>query len=145
MPADHASSPDVDAAAPPRRVLVVDDSHEIREALGELLRRNGYAVEIASDGHQAVERLKSTPVDAVLLDLQMPGSDGFETLNYLREHRRGLPTILLSGMPPDEIQQEMIRKGTDALPPFFQKPGDYDQILAVLEMLLTGALPPNLD
>lgn len=127
-----------------RRVLVVDDSHDAREALGQLLARNGYTVETAADGAAAIDRLKATPVDAVLLDLQMPEHDGFETLAYIRSHRRGLPTILLSGMPPDEIQQEMLRSGTEELPPLFQKPGDYDQILALLDMLLSGDLPPRI-
>ena len=122
-------------------VLVADDSKIAREALGELLSREGYHVETAADGLDAVERLKSVPIAAMILDLQMPRHDGFETLSYIREHRRGLPCILLSGLPPDEIQQEMIRTGTDTLPPLFQKPADYDQLLGVLSMMLAGDLP----
>lgn len=126
-----------------RRILVVDDSHEAREALGQIFARCGYAVETASDGAAAIDRLKATPVDAVVLDLQMPEHDGFETLAYIRDHRRGLPTLLLTGMPPDDIQHEMLRSGTDELPPLFMKPVDPDQILTVLDLLLTGELPPR--
>ena len=127
----------------PPTVLIADDSRTTREALGELLRRQGYGVETAADGADAVERLKSTVVNALILDLHMPGHDGFETLAYVRAHRRGLPTVLLSGLPPDEIQNEMVRTGTAELPPLFQKPADYDQLLLVLGLLLNGELPPR--
>ena len=124
-------------------VLIADDSRTTREALGELLRRHGYAVETAADGGAAVDRLKNVRVDGLILDLHMPEHDGFETLAYVRTHRRGLPTVLLSGLPPDEIQSEMIRTGTPELPPLFQKPADYDQLLGVLGLLLSGDLPPR--
>ena len=124
-----------------RCVLVADDSATAREGLSRLLAGHGYHVETAADGLDAVELLKSTKVDALVLDLHMPGHDGFETLRYLRDHRRGLPTVLLSGLPPDEIQREMTRTGTDELPPLFQKPADFDQLLGVLDLLLAGVLP----
>ncbi len=124
-------------------VLVADDSKTAREALGELLAREGYHVETAADGLEAIERMKSVAVNALVLDLHMPEHDGFETLAYIREHRRGMPCILLSGLPPDEIQQEMIRTGTDTLPPLFQKPADYDQLLGILAMMIAGDLPVN--
>jgi DNA-binding response OmpR family regulator len=91
-----------------------------------------------------VEILKDARIDAVLLDLQMPGHDGFETLEYLQEHRRGLPVLLLSGLPADEIQDRMHRLSSGQLPPLFLKPCDYDQLLDVLDLMLSGELPPNL-
>ncbi len=124
-------------------VLIADDSKGAREALGELLVRAGYHVETAADGTQAIELLKSAKVDALVLDLHMPGEDGFAVLAYIRQHRRGLPCILLSGLPPNEIQSEMIRTGTEELPPLFQKPADYDMLIGVLDMLLSGDLPPR--
>ena len=126
-------------------VLVADDAKMAREALGELLVREGYHVETAADGLAAIDKLKAVDVNALILDLHMPEHDGFETLGYIREHRRGLPCILLSGLPPDEIQSEMIRTGTDTLPPLFQKPADYDQLLGILSMMLAGDLPIGSD
>jgi CheY-like chemotaxis protein len=125
------------------RVLIADDSKTERAALGRLLAESGYEVETASDGHLAIELLKSVEVDGVVLDLHMPEHDGFEVLRYIREHRRGLPCVLLSGLPPNEIQNEMIRTGTAELPPLFQKPADIDLLLRVLGMLLSGELPPR--
>jgi CheY-like chemotaxis protein len=133
-----------DGVEPTRpRILLADDEQKVRDATGAILHQAGFDVETAADGKQAVERLKSVKVDALVLDLQMPEHDGFETLEYVREHRRGLPIVLLSGLPPDEIQGRMVRRGTEELPPLFQKPCDPDMLLSVLEMLLAGELPPS--
>ena len=132
------------AAAPPGpRVLVVDDSPTERMALGRLLKNQGYDPCEVGDGEAAVDLLKNGRVDAVLLDLQMPGVDGFDVLSYLQEHRRALPVILLSGLPFDQIQSGMRRMHTPELPPLLLKPIDTDQLFGVLELLLNGGLPTN--
>jgi CheY-like chemotaxis protein len=124
------------------RLLLVDDSPVERMALAHYLRRQGYKVDEAGDGESALDYLKNKEVNAVLLDLQMPGSmDGFDVLKYLQKHRRALPVILLSGMPLDQIQQEMHGLPTRELPPLFLKPIDLDQLLQILEMQLEGELP----
>ena len=122
-------------------VLVVDDSPPERMALGRLLKNQGYDALEAGDGATAVDLLKNGRIDAVLLDLQMPGVNGFDVLTYLREHRRAMPVILLSGLPFDEIQSGMRRMPNPELPPLLVKPIDTDQLFGVLELLLAGDLP----
>ncbi|WP_428939355.1 response regulator transcription factor [Fontivita pretiosa] len=122
-------------------LLLCDDSPVERMALGHYLRRQGYAVDEAGDGKSAIEHLKNREVDLVLLDLQMPGVDGFDVLSYLQQHRRGLPVILLSGMPLDQIQQKIHGLPMRELPPLFLKPVDLEQLLQVLELQLSGQLP----
>lgn len=122
-------------------ILVADDEPGARDALVAVLHRFGYRTATAADGREAVERLKESQIDALVLDLQMPMHNGFETLHYVREHRRGLPTVLLTGLPPDEIQATMNSTDTANLPPLFEKPCDVDQLLDVLDMLLSGDLP----
>ncbi len=97
----HAESVIVDLPPQPPapRLLVADDSPVERLALAHFLRRSGYQVAEAGDGKSALEHLKETEVDLLLLDLNMPQGDGFDVLRYLQEHRRSLPVILLSGMP----------------------------------------------
>jgi DNA-binding response OmpR family regulator len=80
-------------------------------------------------------------VDLVLLDLQMPDVDGFDVLNYLHEHRQALPVILLSGMPPDQIQHKMDKLHKAELPPLFIKPIDPAQLVDIVEMQLNGQMP----
>jgi len=122
-------------------LLLCDDSPVERMALAHYLRRQGYAVDEAGDGQSAIEHLKNREVDLVLLDLQMPGVDGFDVLSYLQQHRRGLPVILLSGMPLDQIQQKIHGLPMRELPPLFLKPVDLEQLLQVLELQLSGQLP----
>ena len=127
------------------RVLLADDSEVVREGLGQLLLRSGYAVEAVADGAEAVERLRSLQIDALLLDLQMPEHDGFETLEYVQQHRRGLPVLLMSGLPADEIQDRMSKLTSGTLPPLFLKPCDYDQVLDMLDLMLSGDLPTQVE
>ena len=63
-----------------RRVLVVDDEAGMREMLGMLLSKNGYAVSLASDGKQAFEAVKKGNIDIVLTDVRMPKLDGLGLL-----------------------------------------------------------------
>jgi DNA-binding response OmpR family regulator len=109
-------------------------------ALAHFLRRFGYRVDEASDGASALEHLKNREVDILLLDLQMPGVDGFHVLKHLQKNRRGLPVILLSGMPVDEIQHNIHWLPSQALPPLFLKPVDLNSLVEVVELQLSGAL-----
>jgi CheY-like chemotaxis protein len=123
------------------RILLVDDSPVERLALGHFLRRAGYFVDEAEDGRSALAHLQNRESDILLLDLQMPGISGFEVLSYLQQHRRGLPVILLSGMPVDQIELNMHGLPQQELPTLFLKPIDLEQLLDVLEMQLSGQFP----
>jgi CheY-like chemotaxis protein len=126
---------------PQTRILLCDDSPVERLALAHFLRGQGYAVDEAGDGDAAILHLKHREVDLVLLDLQMPGVDGFHVLKYMQEHRRSLPAILLSGMPLHQIQHKMHALPTPELPPLLIKPIDPGQLLGVVELQLNGQLP----
>jgi DNA-binding response OmpR family regulator len=123
------------------RLLVCDDSPVERLALAHMLRQEGYDVDEAGDGESAMHFLKQRPVDLLLLDLNLPKLDGFGVLAYLQEHRPGLPVILLSGMPLDEIQHKMHRLPKHELPALFIKPVDLQQLLTVVDLRLNGELP----
>ncbi len=134
-----------DNNAAPRvpRLLLCDDSPVERFALAHLLRREGFDVDEAGDGQSAIDQLKNTEIDGVLLDLNMPDVDGFGVLTYLQEHRRSLPVLLLSGMPLEHIQHKINRLPDRALPPLLLKPIDPDQLLSILELQLSGDLPTS--
>src|SRR3954470_961154 len=130
-----------DTTSSQARLLLVDDSPVERLALAHFLRRSGYNVDEAADGEAAILHVKHRPVDAVLLDLNMPDVDGFGVLSYLQEHRRALPVILLSGMPLHRIQHKIKGLPNPELPPLLIKPIDPDQLLTLLELQLSGQLP----
>lgn len=122
-------------------LLLCDDSLPERSALSRLLRATGYDVHEAGDGQAAIAQLKHHEIDLVLLDLNMPQMDGFGVLGYIQEHRRALPVVLLSGMPPDRIQHRISSLPTPELPPLLIKPIDPDQLMDIIELQLAGGLP----
>src|SRR5262245_35068671 len=104
---DSITPVDGDGLASNGRILLADDSPFERSALALYLRSIGYHVSEAGNGRDTINHIKEHEVDALLLDLNMPVADGFDVLTYLQEHRRGLPVILLSGMPVEQIQREI--------------------------------------
>jgi len=130
---------DADLRVP--RILLCDDSSTERRLLGHVLRDAGFSVDEAPDGDAAIAHVKHKPVDLVLLDLHMPGTDGFEVLGYLQEHRSALPVILLSGMPLNKIQGRIHSLPTPELPPLLIKPIAAEQLLGLVDLQLSGKLP----
>ena len=80
----------------PGRVLVVDDDATLRTVVQRILESEGYVVETASDGNEALDRIQSGPPDLVLLDLMMPIMDGWQVLERLRGVTAHPPVIVLS-------------------------------------------------
>ncbi len=122
------------------KLLVCDDSPVERRSLALFLQHSGYGVEEVGDGEAAIAHIKQKPVDLLLLDLQMAGSDGFEVLGYLQEHHAALPVILLSGMAIDQIEHKMHRLYKPELPPLLLKPVDPEQLLQIVSLRLSGDL-----
>ncbi len=99
--------------APPRRVLVVDDSPTTRTFLRGVLAAAGYVVDTAVDGVDALERLGTHPVHLVVSDLDMPRMDGIELTRRIKAGP-GIPVILVTGMEKEEDRREGLRAGADA-------------------------------
>jgi CheY-like chemotaxis protein len=77
-------------------ILLVDSCTEIHESLSQILRLEGYDVTVASNGKEAVVSLRQTGFDLVLLDLDMPVSDGWDTLGQIITNSLSLPLIILT-------------------------------------------------
>lgn len=82
----------------PNRVVVVDDDKEIQEIVTFVLRRNGFEVAVASNGQQLQDVLAATAPDLVILDVMMPGLDGYQIFASLRENAatRHVPVIIMT-------------------------------------------------
>ncbi len=82
------------------RILVVDDVEDNREVLRRRLKREGYTADCADDGYAALEMIGRQPYDLVLLDMLMPGIDGYEVLGRLKESpaTRDIPVIMISAL-----------------------------------------------
>jgi PAS domain S-box-containing protein len=93
-------------------ILVMDDEHDVRETMGLMLRRLGYAVELVEDGAKAVERYRESmrnnkPFDAVIMDLTVPGGmGGRDAIDRLREIDPGVRAIVSSGYANDPVMAD---------------------------------------
>jgi two-component system OmpR family response regulator len=83
--------------APLATILVVDDEPSIRSLLSRFLTKAGYRVSESTDGRDALEQLRQSKVDLLILDIVMPGMDGLEVLRALRRDVAGLKVIVMSG------------------------------------------------
>ena len=113
------------------RLLVVDDDQANRETLYDLLTPRGYAVQLAEDGERALELARTADFDLVLLDITMPGIDGFEVLSELRklQGRSELPVIMVTGRDDRDLVVRALEGGAND---YITKPLDLPVIVARL-------------
>jgi PAS domain S-box-containing protein len=125
------------ASRPPRRILVVDDNRDAADSLGLLLESADADVRVVYDGPSALEALSGFRPEAVLLDLGMPGMDGYETARLIRQRPEGrhIALIALTGWGQDQDRARTRRTGFDH---HLVKPVDFDLLQALLASLDTG-------
>ncbi|HVS02827.1 MAG TPA: sigma-54 dependent transcriptional regulator, partial [Thermoanaerobaculia bacterium] len=124
------NEPDPDRERPRRGiVLVVDDEAAIRDSLRMILEYEGYRVEEAASGAEALERVASRAPDAVLLDIKMPEMDGLEVLRALGERGYAMPVLMISGHADLATAVEATRRGAYD---FFEKPLQRDRVVLSL-------------
>jgi two-component system, NtrC family, nitrogen regulation response regulator NtrX len=109
-----------------RQILVVDDEERIRQSLNGILKDEGYEVQEAKDGTQALKQLETDPPDLVLLDIWMPGMDGMEILERMKAQIPNLPVIMISGHGNIELAVKAVKLGAYD---FIEKPLSLEKVL----------------
>ncbi len=110
------------------KVLVVDDEEKIRNILAAVLKDDGYEVETARDGFEAIQRSEQFKPHVLIVDLQMPRMDGLETIMRIKDHFPGAVAIILTAHGTIQSAVQAIKQGVyDYIP----KPFDNEQILLV--------------
>ena len=122
-------------------ILAVDDEADILLIIGVILRKYGHEVLEATSGENALEILDRERPDAMLLDIRMPGIDGLEVLERLRDARRlaSLPVIMLSAYSNPSMVERAREIGCKG---FVTKPFFPDQLAAALEEVLRAGASP---
>lgn len=123
------------------RILIVDDEKAVLDVLGEYFATQGYAVETASSGEQALEAAMRERPDLVLLDVRMPGIDGMEVLRRLRDHDESLAVIMVTANEDVGLARETLKLGAFD---YVAKPFDFRYLdRAVAAGLVQGGARPS--
>lgn len=115
------------------RILVVEDEEAIRVGLVDVLVYHGYQVESAASGPAGLEKALSGKFDLLLLDIMLPGMDGYAICNAIRERDRQLPIIMLTARTSDQEIIEGLRLGADD---YVGKPFSIQQLVLRIEAVL---------
>lgn len=113
-------------------VLVVDDEAAIR-ALLRLCLRDAYECLEAAGGEEALALLRVTPVDALLIDLRMPGMDGLQLLSVAKEQAPSRPVVVVTALDEPEVAVEAMKRGADD---YLTKPFSRERLARTLEEAL---------
>ncbi len=111
-------------------VLIADDSELVRKTLSRIVGRLGYHPVAASGGNEALSLLQSSPFDALLLDITMPGKDGIEVLRFVMENNHALPVIMVSGSGDIDQVVQCLKMGAYD---YLTKPVDARRLQTVLK------------
>jgi len=114
-------------------ILVVDDDAGLRRALRRVLVSEGFEVELAGDGDEALNRLRARSFDAVVLDVMMPGSDGIEVCERLRSEGGELPVLMLTARDAVRDRVAGLQAGADD---YLVKPFANEELVARIRALL---------
>lgn len=115
------------------RVLVVDDEPSARSGLEKLLRGEGYSVQTAATGQEALERAAEHAPDVVVTDLKMPGMDGIALTAKLREQDPELPVVVVTAFGEIATAVQAMRAGAEG---YLTKPVDFDALVFTIEKAL---------
>ena len=118
------------------RLLVVDDDAKLSRAVGRGLRAEGYAVDVVGDGDAALMQAAVWDYDAIVLDVMLPGRDGFEVCRVLRERAFWAPVLMLTARGQISDRIEGLDVGADD---YLAKPFDFGELLARLRALIRRA------
>jgi signal transduction histidine kinase/CheY-like chemotaxis protein/HPt (histidine-containing phosphotransfer) domain-containing protein len=120
---------------PPKRLLVVDDSPENRELVLLVLQGSGLVIEEADSGQAALDRVAAQRPDLILMDMQMPGMDGYTATRRLRAAGIKIPVLAFTAHALQGFETEILEAGCDG---FLTKPIDIDAMLETLAARLGG-------
>lgn len=118
------------------RVLIIDDDRELCEVIRELITDRGYRAEVASNSQDAIQLASETRFDALILDLKMPGLNGYDIFKNIKEIRPDTEAVIITAYKDemrDLVQKTIDRGARDCL----AKPFDFDRLMTLVNNIVT--------
>ena len=112
-----------------QNILVVDDDAEVRKTLSSILLKEGYLVETAENGKQAIRASEKSRFDVALIDIKLPDMEGTELLHRLKEKQPHAVKIIVTGFPTLENAMKAVNEGADG---YILKPFDVEKLLEMI-------------
>lgn len=118
-----------------KKILIADDEPDVAKLLALRLKAHGYEVIIALEGIQALKRAHQENPDLIILDIRMPGLDGYSVFKNLHKSvdTAFIPVVFISALPPSEVEQKRLQLGADA---FIRKPYESEELIAKVTKML---------
>lgn len=120
------------------RILVVDDEKVIREFLRDFLSDQGYETDLATDGKEALDKIKRLNYDLVITDIKMPNADGIEVLKKVKRKNSNTEVIIITGYPSLDTEAECKNFGAAG---YIVKPFQINQIKLLVGRALKSKKP----
>lgn len=118
---------------PTYRILIVDDEDDLRNLLSHVLSTHGYEIQSASNGEEAISKLKQQTFDLALLDIQMPKMSGIQVLQFIKEHASTTKAIMLTGYADLKNAMEAREFGARE---FISKPYKLEDVVSTIQHVL---------
>jgi two-component system cell cycle response regulator len=115
------------------KILVIDDDEGIRKVIAEALKTEGYAVDTAGNGKDAIEKSQTQAYNLALIDIRLPDMDGTQLLTSLKEPVLGMIKIILTGYPTLQTAVDAVNKGAES---YLIKPFNMDDLLRTIHETL---------
>ncbi len=115
-----------------KKILIVDDEPIVRLSCKRILEPEGYEVDIASDGYEAMEKIKENLYDVIITDLKMPKMDGFEVLTWIKQNSSVSKIVIITGYSTQEIAEKAISSGAHR---YIEKPFTPETLLRIVREL----------
>jgi DNA-binding response OmpR family regulator len=111
------------------RVLIIDDDKSILQILSKILRKNGFSVDTAQSGQEAMRKLAAKTYSAALIDVRLQDTNGLDLLNQIQKIAPQMRKIILTGYPSDEDRIKAIERGADY---YLAKPVNSEKLVEII-------------
>ena len=118
------------------RIFIVDDDVDFAEALAEIIKAEGYDVECAHTGAEAVARFRENDFDIAFMDVKLPDMNGVESLFEIRRLKPDAKVMMMTGFSVEELLQQAVEGGAFGV---LHKPFEPTELLAAIEAMITEA------